>query len=1577
MRRVKAPSSQETVFMPQQVRIFRVFISSTFTDMKEERRILQKNVFPRLARLCEKNGARFQAVDLRWGVNEESQLNHKTLDICLKEIARCQRLSPKPNFVVLLGDKYGWQPVPARIPEEEMDSIRNVLDSEGLGLMERWYKLDTNAIPAEYILQPRVGDCVHYRAWESHETAIRQTLRHAVERLSFNSQQRLKYFASATHQEVMSGALNPGTSQDKPEEHVLALIRDTEGLPCGSSAAGFVDLVDGQPDPYSRDQLHALKDQLRGRLGGHCISFPARWKDGKTAMNDPSGLAQTIYDFLESIITEQLDASVRPDEAAHEIKLQADFKTARTEHFCGREETLRTIASYLNDYTEQRVLALLGESGSGKSSVMARAVQSANHDFHDAIVVYRFLGISSRSSDTVSLLHDICRQVAREADTTLEALAGEGREDTLYDLNGLTRALNDCLALGAEGRPILLFLDALDQLSDVDTARPLYWLPARLPAHARMVVSSLSALGTMLSTQYAVSLPTLPAEEASEILARWLQAGNRRLTDEQRSEVLRRFKPTGLPIFLKAAFEQATKWCSYTSSIVLPSTIEGVISSLMDATEEEHGRAFVQDVIGFMLSGRYQGLTEGEILEVLVATPGDKEAFIAGTHPDFRAELQDITQIPIVFWSRLFLDLEPFLTERNADGVPIVAFFHRQFNEVLKERYHSSGRRNPAGVGVVVPGTNGTYHARLAAYFKDKPLYLDAPNRDEPNVRKLVEQPFQQTRTAVIEREEEQWDAAIATLSDLGFVEAKCISGLTFPLIGDYYEVLRDLPEYQLRREDEAAQCDRAARWTRDIIQYSRSWSDRRDAIANGMVISDGEPQLPEPPVACRTSTPGEIEAECRRLIEHPSRADVCIVFREFVASQCYLLRTFAKVPWFVCHHARNFEPWGPIHDAGVTNVGGQHAPHFVRVFPGNAQVDRVPAVVRVIDTRPTQDACVNISPDGRHAISASRLGDSKFSIRVWDLETGQCVRTVAMHDMSITPLAVTMDGRHALMDVTGAWLTDGGNSVLVKVSAKALCIWDIESGQWLCTLEEHDSQAMEASMTPDGRRAVVSTTKTLQAWDTEHGRCLWEVAQPEKRVRLLRVTPDGRRAVMAGHGGMLQVWDVDSGTLLRSLEGPPVAKFDLPDVRTIRAVSTTADGRYALSADGSRTWRMWDLESGQCVKTMEVHAHAQAPRFVSITADGRRAVSVECGVGNLTVWDLESGQRLRSVAGVGASTESLCLTPDGRRAVTTHGDRTLVVWNLQGGQSAPAGELHRAQVGSVSIEPGGRYAIIGQQRGGGLQIWDLETGQWVRNGNEGVTDVVYFDATPDRARALSGGRDKYTTGHVQYLSRILNIWDLKSGHCLWSLQGHTSPITCASIARDGRLAVSGEGTLGAKGDNALRVWDLTTGRCVHTLNGHATVIRSVQMTHNAKYAVSLSADHKLCAWDLEVGTCLWTQEGTYTSGLDCLCVMPWDECVILGSGDGSIRMCNIRNGERVGSVSGHTSRVRGVSVTPNGRYLVSGGDRTLKVWDLRDGKCMAVYSAGAPIHAIAAAMPFVVCGTASGEVIILRLQGV
>src|SRR5580658_7887249 len=116
--------------MPIATRTFRVFVSSTFEDLIEERNALQRDVFPQLTQLCEAHGARFQAIDLRWGVRDEAVLGQRMLEICLSEIERCQRTRIKPNFIVLVGDRYGVPPLPARIQEREFATVFGHISGE-------------------------------------------------------------------------------------------------------------------------------------------------------------------------------------------------------------------------------------------------------------------------------------------------------------------------------------------------------------------------------------------------------------------------------------------------------------------------------------------------------------------------------------------------------------------------------------------------------------------------------------------------------------------------------------------------------------------------------------------------------------------------------------------------------------------------------------------------------------------------------------------------------------------------------------------------------------------------------------------------------------------------------------------------------------------------------------------------------------------------------------------------------------------------------------------------------------------------------------------------------------------------------------------------------------------------------------------------------------------------------------------------------------------------------------------------------------------------------------------------------
>ena len=114
----------------------RLFVSSTFNDMRLERDILQSTVFPEIKEFCNSHGWEFEAVDLRWGISSESGLDQKTMHICLSELKRCQRVSPKPNFLVLMGDRYGWIPLPESLPASLYGKLYHYASVRQAGLLE-------------------------------------------------------------------------------------------------------------------------------------------------------------------------------------------------------------------------------------------------------------------------------------------------------------------------------------------------------------------------------------------------------------------------------------------------------------------------------------------------------------------------------------------------------------------------------------------------------------------------------------------------------------------------------------------------------------------------------------------------------------------------------------------------------------------------------------------------------------------------------------------------------------------------------------------------------------------------------------------------------------------------------------------------------------------------------------------------------------------------------------------------------------------------------------------------------------------------------------------------------------------------------------------------------------------------------------------------------------------------------------------------------------------------------------------------------------------------------------------------
>ncbi len=102
-------------------RVIRVFISSTFVDMQDEREQLIKHTFPQLRKLARERGVELTEIDLRWGITQQAAERGETIARCLGEIERS-----RPYFIGLLGHRYGWIPSQPLPGEAEVDRVERL-----------------------------------------------------------------------------------------------------------------------------------------------------------------------------------------------------------------------------------------------------------------------------------------------------------------------------------------------------------------------------------------------------------------------------------------------------------------------------------------------------------------------------------------------------------------------------------------------------------------------------------------------------------------------------------------------------------------------------------------------------------------------------------------------------------------------------------------------------------------------------------------------------------------------------------------------------------------------------------------------------------------------------------------------------------------------------------------------------------------------------------------------------------------------------------------------------------------------------------------------------------------------------------------------------------------------------------------------------------------------------------------------------------------------------------------------------------------------------------------------------------
>lgn len=688
----------------QNSKTFRLFISSTFNDFRREREVLQAKVFPIVKEYCSSMGYAFQPIDLRWGITDEAQLDQKTLELCLDEVCSCKSY-PHPNFLLMLGDRYGWVPLPYIIESQEFDEILNYVDVEEKEVLFEWYREDLNQLPPSYILKERTEKYVDYDIWGEVEHSIRTIFQRTVKQTSLSTAQYRKYFLSATEAEIQEGII-PYLGLTKFQQILLEKNSRLEKIDHEHVFGFFREVF--SPRKYSdmfiaQDQKKVLK--LKERV--KAVLSQKNTLSLKTTQVDEKTLDDTYLSIFEenviSFLKQQVDKQIQQEDHFTEIELekhaQAYFAEQKRQNFLGQEKSRKKIAAYIcNDDT--RPMILHGASGKGKSALMAQAIKDIEQTGErDKKVLFCFVGATPNSSSAKAILTAFFAELGKDVRSVKDRMQSS-IENSLYISDPDSETLNDFSERIHEEiiqikENVIIFIDAIDQLTHDDQ---FIWLPNLLPKNVKIIISVLEDL-KYEDTQDCYKAIRRKSDNTHkihdfdkplELLESLLTQENRQVQAHQKRYFLQQYVKVNSPLYVVVAAQEMKHWRSYNQAGDINRKVEEPPCSLADTQEDiieefiknlsrlyHHEEVLVEKVLGYLYASK-NGLSEYELLE-LIST--DKN-FVEKVAPDTWHE-NKTQDLPVVIWTRLYSQLRPFLSVKNKNGEELLYFFHREFQKVI------------------------------------------------------------------------------------------------------------------------------------------------------------------------------------------------------------------------------------------------------------------------------------------------------------------------------------------------------------------------------------------------------------------------------------------------------------------------------------------------------------------------------------------------------------------------------------------------------------------------------------------------------------------------------------------------------------------------------------------------------------------------------------------------------------------------------------------------------------------------------------------------------------------------------